>query len=181
MHLIIAARIKNLFKLQDGEYIALEYLESIYKSCNLVHSVCVYAHSEARQPMAIIVPHEAQLRQLLIDKPLDNVVEKVSFEQLCKSDMVRKLVLNTCNMVGRNSGFNRKELLQAIVLSPIEWTPENGLTTAAQKLARKAILENFQTEIKVDRYCFSRSLADWMYRKSIRIERCVTCLCYKQL
>jgi long-chain acyl-CoA synthetase len=140
--------------LQDGEYIAIEYLESIYKSCNFVHSICVYAHAGARQPIAIIVPHEAQLRQFLKTQPLDNVDEKVSFEQLCHNDSVTKLILDTCNTIGRNNGLSWRDLLEAIVLSPIEWTPENGLTTATQKLGRKAILATFESEIKVGRCCF---------------------------
>ncbi|PPQ69699.1 hypothetical protein CVT24_001199 [Panaeolus cyanescens] len=55
-------RLKNLIKLATGEYIALERLESIYKACNLVGNICVHATQEAKQPMAIIIPHEAHLR-----------------------------------------------------------------------------------------------------------------------
>lgn len=52
-------RKKNLVKLSGGEYIALERLESTYKSCNIVANICVHADSNAKQPMAIVFPHGA--------------------------------------------------------------------------------------------------------------------------
>lgn len=48
-----------------SQYIALERLEAIYKACNLVNNMCVYANSDMKQPVAIIIPHEAHLRARL--------------------------------------------------------------------------------------------------------------------
>ncbi|KAH9957629.1 hypothetical protein BGW80DRAFT_1132302, partial [Lactifluus volemus] len=55
----------NLIKLQGGEYIALERLESTYKSCNLVSDLRVHAIPDATQLVTIIVPHERHLRVAL--------------------------------------------------------------------------------------------------------------------
>lgn len=43
------------------------------------------------------------------------------------------------------------EILQAVILTPEEWTPENGLVTAAQKIQRNKIAKEFAKEIEV---CF---------------------------
>jgi long-chain acyl-CoA synthetase len=51
----IIDRIKNLIKLSGGEYVALEKLESIYKSSPSVGNLCVHATSEATKPMAVRV------------------------------------------------------------------------------------------------------------------------------
>jgi long-chain acyl-CoA synthetase len=40
------------------------------------------------------------------------------------------------------------ELLEAVVLTAEEWTPENGLVTAAQKIQRSKIAKAFDQEIK---------------------------------
>jgi len=40
------------------------------------------------------------------------------------------------------------ELLEAVVLTPDEWTPESGLVTAAQKIQRSKIAKVFEVEIK---------------------------------
>ncbi|KAL5520350.1 hypothetical protein ACEPAG_9574 [Sanghuangporus baumii] len=164
-------RIKNLVKLHNGEYIALERLESIYKSCNFVSNICVHATQEATHPIAIIIPHEAHLRQELsrsssvsssasstasgssgnssrttngkisdkADKPLHD---------LCEDEDVKRMVLKACNDAGKKNGFKPMELLQAVVLTPDEWTPESGLVTAAQKVQRRKVAEVFAKEIK---------------------------------
>ncbi|KAJ2931925.1 hypothetical protein H1R20_g5168, partial [Candolleomyces eurysporus] len=137
-------RLKNLIKLANGEYIALERLESIYKSCNLVANICVHAVPEAQQPMAIIIPHEVHLRNLLASKGLDSTSE---LGVLCHNSNVQELVLKEANAIGKKNGFKQPELLQAVVLTPDEWTPESGLVTAAQKIQRAKISKAFKDEI----------------------------------
>ncbi|KAF5378701.1 hypothetical protein D9757_010780 [Collybiopsis confluens] len=116
---------------QGGAYIALERLESTYKSCNYVANICVYASQDAKQPIAVVIPHEVNLRHGL---------EKDS------------VVLKECNAIGKKNGFKPMEILQgrggAVILTPEEWTPENGLVTAAQKIQRAKIKEVFADEIK---------------------------------
>ena len=142
-------RIKNLVKLSSGEYIALERLEAIYKSCNLVANLCVYGHPDAKQPMAVIIPHEIHLRHALKQGAVDGVDPEASLYTLCEHPGVRKFVMENCNALGKKNGFKSLEILEAVVLTPDEWTPESGLVTAAQKLQRKKILEAFKNEIKV--------------------------------
>lgn len=68
---------------------------------------------------------------------------------LCQNDKVKELVLKECNAIGKKNGFKPMETLEAVILTPEEWTPENGLVTAAQKIQRKIIAEKFAAEIKV--------------------------------
>jgi len=138
--------IKNLVKLANGEYIALERLESIYKSCNLVANICVHASTSANQPMAIIIPHEAHLRNYLAAKGLDATAE---LGVLTADKQVAEFVLKEVNAVGKKNGFKGAELLEAVVLTPDEWTPESGLVTAAQKIQRVKIAKAFESQIKV--------------------------------
>ncbi|KAI0263286.1 long-chain-fatty-acid-CoA-ligase [Gloeopeniophorella convolvens] len=141
--LSVIDRIKNLVKLQGGEYIALERLESTYKSCNLVSNICVHATPDATQPLAIIVPHEGHLRGALSGDEAT-----ASLHDLCANPKVVALVLRECNAAGKKAGFKGIEMLQAVVLTPDEWTPESGLVTAAQKIQRKKIAQAFDKEIK---------------------------------
>lgn len=138
--------LKNLIKLASGEYIALERLEAVFKACNLVGNICVHATQDAQQPMAIIIPHDAHLRQVLASKNLD---AKRSLAELCADPAVQALVLKECNAVGKKNGFKPMEMLQAVVLSADEWTPESGLVTAAQKIQRAKIAKEFRDQINV--------------------------------
>ncbi|KAI0252289.1 long-chain-fatty-acid-CoA-ligase [Lactifluus subvellereus] len=147
--LTVIDRIKNLIKLQGGEYIALERLESTYKSCNLASNLCVHATPDATQPIAIVVPHEGHLRAALPEEDAHTPLA-----DLCARPKVKALVLKECNAAGKKSGFKGMEMLQAVVLTTDEWTPESGLVTAAQKIQRKKIAQKYDAEIKVRLSCW---------------------------
>ncbi|KAJ7703899.1 long-chain-fatty-acid-CoA-ligase [Mycena rosella] len=147
--LTLIDRIKNLVKLAGGEYIALEQLESTYKSCNFVANICVHATPEAKAPIAIIIPHEGNLRAALRSGGADGKVDStMGLPELCTQPAVAALVLKECNAVGKKSGFKAMETLSAVILTPDEWTPESGLVTAAQKIQRTVIAKKFDKEIK---------------------------------
>ncbi|KAF8331842.1 long-chain-fatty-acid-CoA-ligase [Cantharellus anzutake] len=148
--LTIIDRIKNLVKLQGGEYIALERLESIYKSCQYVANICVHAVPDARQPMALVFPHEANLRHALITSPPPGFAGDAQHSDLstiCADKSVQSMVLKECNAVGKSANFKTIELLEAVVLTSDEWTPESGLVTPAQKLQRRALHHKYKDEI----------------------------------
>lgn len=68
---------------------------------------------------------------------------------LCHDKKVKELVLKECNAIGKKNGFKPLEILQAVILTPDEWTPESGLVTAAQKIQRHKISKAFEKEITV--------------------------------
>lgn len=126
----------------------------MYKSCNLVGNICVHASVDATQPMAIIIPHEGHLRHELQQQAGNengsfNSLAHKSLPDLCRDATVMALVLKQCNAIGKKNGFKPAEILQAVVLTPDEWTPESGLVTAAQKIQRLKIAKAFEAEIKV--------------------------------
>jgi len=146
--LSIIDRLKNLVKLQSGEYIAIERLEAIYKSCDLAANVCIYATPNMSQPIGIIYPHEANLRNALSHIPSASSLIDEDFDKICSSSDTRSLVLKECNALAKKNGFARMETLSDVILSSEEWTPKNGLVTAAQKLNRAKIAEKFKDKIQ---------------------------------
>ncbi|EPY52941.1 long-chain-fatty-acid-CoA ligase Lcf1 [Schizosaccharomyces cryophilus OY26] len=141
----IIDRKKNLVKTQNGEYIALEKLESRYRSSSLVANICVYADQSKVKPIAVIVPNETTVHKLAVEKA--GVDENTSWEDICKNKKVRHLVLEDLLKIGRSQHFANIELVQNVVLVPIEFTPENGFVTAAQKLQRRKIIESFSKDV----------------------------------
>ncbi|GAA6006589.1 hypothetical protein JCM11491_003108 [Sporobolomyces phaffii] len=146
--LSIIDRKKNLVKLAHGEYLAIESLESKYKSSQLVANICVHADSNANKPMAIIVPNEQAVRKLAGEQSLVDSADSAEWKEVCQNEKVQKAVLDEVNSVGKKAGLKPIETLQCVVLAPEEWTPQNGFLTAAQKLQRKVILKEFEDEIK---------------------------------
>ncbi|KAF1344183.1 hypothetical protein BDV97DRAFT_304664 [Delphinella strobiligena] len=140
----IIDRKKNLVKTLNGEYIALEKLESIYRSVPLVGNICVYAAQDKNKPIAIIVPAEPALKQLASE----NGVEGSGLEDLCHNKKLNDIVLKNLQAAGKKGGLNGIEIIDGVVLADEEWTPQNGLVTSAQKLNRKGILEKYQKQVK---------------------------------
>lgn len=119
--------------------------------------MCVHATQDAKQPIAIVIPHEAHLRHTLqgSGNGTKAVDASASLADLCKDQRVADLILKECNAIGKKSGFKPQELLQAVILTPNEWTPESGLVTAAQKIQRAKIAKTFRSEIEVCRHLVS--------------------------
>ncbi|WFD28405.1 long-chain-fatty-acid--CoA ligase [Malassezia nana] len=138
----IIDRKKNLVKLAGGEYIALERLESNYKSSSLVSNLCVYASSDARQPMAIVFPREENLRSELTRMGKADIANR-ELEDMCHEKVVCDLICRDLNRIGRESGYATMELLQCVIA-----IPEELPLTAAQKVQRKDVEKKYGDEIK---------------------------------
>jgi long-chain acyl-CoA synthetase len=156
----IIDRKKNLVKTLNGEYIALEKLESIYRSATVVANICVYADPNKAKPVAIIVPAEPALKKVAGDLG----VSGDHLEELVHNEKVNDAVLKQLQDVGRKGGLAGIEIIEGVILADEEWTPQNvsrnppymtrlllmifqGLTTSAQKLNRKVILEKYKKEV----------------------------------
>ncbi|KAF8148883.1 hypothetical protein B0H34DRAFT_735701 [Crassisporium funariophilum] len=141
--LSLVDRLKNLVKLPGGEYIALERLEAVYKSSNLISNLCVYVPENATQPIGIIQPHEQNLRHALRSSPSstsdsgkDGDHSQSPYPELCASPGARQAVLESCNTLAKKNGFGRMEQLGGVVLVDEEWTTGNGMISAAGKVVR---------------------------------------------
>lgn len=127
--LSIIDRLKNLIKLAGGEYIAMEYLESIYKSCPLVANGAIIANEEHNSPMMVVVAHPQNMPAFVKKNGLSS---KTDMDDWCRDDKVVAAVLKELNSVGKAQGLKGMEMLEAVVLTTDEWTPETGYLTAAQ-------------------------------------------------
>ena len=142
-------RKKNLVKTLNGEYIALEKLESIYRSNKYVLNICCYADENKVKPIGIVLPNEAQVKELIVKLGLNegksaNDIEVSHFTNNSKLlKELNKSILET----GKSGGLNGIELILGIVLVDDEWTPENGFVTSAQKLQRKKILASVKEKV----------------------------------
>lgn len=142
-HLRIIDRKKNLVKTQNGEYIALEKLESIYRSVTVVQNICVYADQTKTKPIAIIVPVEGVLKKLAAEIKIEG-----EYTDIVHNPKLRSAVLKQMHETGKKAGLAGIELVEGVVLSAEEWLPENNMVTSAQKLNRRGILEKYKAEIE---------------------------------
>jgi long-chain acyl-CoA synthetase len=120
-HLKIIDRKKNLVKTLNGEYIALEKLESVYRSATVVGNICVYAAGDQAKPVAIIVPVEPALMKLA----KSHGIEGKGFEELVHDKKLNGIVLKELQAAGKAGGLAGIEIVEGCVLAGEEWNAEN--------------------------------------------------------
>ncbi|RKO93451.1 hypothetical protein BDK51DRAFT_51537 [Blyttiomyces helicus] len=143
----IIDRKKNLVKLANGEYIALEKLEAVYKMAQWVTNLALYADSEQNFAVALVVPNEKELRSLADAKGATKPGDNIEFKDLVAKKEVVAAALAELRSIARATGLKPAEIVGGLYITDDEWTPENGFLTAAQKLKRKDINTAYKDNI----------------------------------
>ncbi|KAJ6671315.1 LONG CHAIN ACYL-COA SYNTHETASE 2 [Salix viminalis] len=135
----IIDRKKNIFKLSQGEYVAVENLENVYLRCPLITSIWVYGNSFESFLVAVVVPD----RQALEDWAA-NHNETDDFKSLCKNLKARKYILDELNRVGKANNLRGFEMLKAVHLEPHPFDMDRDLITPTFKLKRPQLLKCYK-------------------------------------
>ncbi|KAI1504683.1 hypothetical protein F5X99DRAFT_370686 [Biscogniauxia marginata] len=140
-HIKVIDRVKNLIKLQGGEYIALEKLEAIYRGSSYVNNLVVHGDSSQPRPIAIVSPH---------DKPLTDLAKSlgVDHHHMYNDKKVLEAVHKDLVAVAKKAGLSSLETITGVVLVEDEWTPASGLVTATQKVNRRALKAHYKSQIE---------------------------------
>ncbi|CAD6570100.1 MAG: long-chain fatty acid-CoA ligase [Tremellales sp. Tagirdzhanova-0007] len=142
--LTIIDRVKNLCKMQNGEYLALDRVESMYKACDVVMMLCICAPSNADRPIAVVYPHEGNLRLYL---KAANLPSNGTPEQWVSDPTIKGIILQQMIATAKKNGLARHETIKDIVMTTQEWSPDNGMLTPAMKMARPVIAKRYEKEI----------------------------------
>jgi long-chain acyl-CoA synthetase len=139
----IVDRKKDLVKLQFGEYISLGKVESVLKACPYVENICIYGDSFKSYCVALVTPDANKLKELA--KKYNK--EDLEFEAMCEDKDVTGGVLRDLVNYGKKLKLEKFEIPGAVTLIKDLWLPESGLVTAAFKLKRKPIQQEYQIHI----------------------------------
>ncbi|KAK6099727.1 long-chain fatty acid-CoA ligase [Batrachochytrium dendrobatidis] len=145
--LSIIDRKKNLVKLNNGEYVALEKLEALYKTSMFSLNLCIHADPLESFVVGIVVVSEKHIREHAVGLKLAGA-STADLTELCVTREVVTAVLDDFKRLAKSAGFKPAEIVQAITLTADEWTPSNGYLTAAQKIKRAEVLSKYSADIK---------------------------------
>lgn len=138
----IIDRKKNIFKLSQGEYIAVENIENKYSRCPFVTSIWVYGNSFESFLVAVVVPDQRSLEDWAVDNK-----QVVDFKVLCENLKARKHILDELNNTGREQNLRGFEMLKAVHLEPIPFDIDRDLITPTFKLKRPQLLKYYKDHI----------------------------------
>ncbi|KAK3381316.1 hypothetical protein B0H63DRAFT_495081 [Podospora didyma] len=139
-HVRVIDRVKNLVKLQGGEYIALEKLEAVYRGAPSVLNLMVHGDSSAPRPIAVVAANEKVLAEKAAELGVDE-------HNMHHDPKVRAAVLKELQAAAKRAGFGPMETVTGVILVDEEWTPVNGMVTATQKINRRAVRDKHSKEI----------------------------------
>ncbi|ORZ22655.1 hypothetical protein BCR42DRAFT_406711 [Absidia repens] len=137
--LIIIDRLKNIFKLSQGEYVAPEKIEGVYQKHELVSQAFIYGNSLQSSLVAVVVPDKDNFDRWAKDR--------ADGQDIYRSDAVKAELLKTLVEFGKQNDLKGFEQMRAIHLSSEEFSIENDLLTPTFKLKREAAYKTYSKEI----------------------------------
>jgi long-chain acyl-CoA synthetase len=146
-HFYVTDRLKDLFKLSNGKYVAPLQVESLLKQSPLVAQAVVVG-SGRKQVGALIVPDWETLKQTLEE---EGIAAKGSREELCENSYVIKRVQRDAVDITRE--LNDYERVKRVYLLPREFSIDKGEMTPTLKIKRGVIDEKYEEAI--DEICGS--------------------------
>ena len=138
----IIDRKKNIFKLSQGEYVAVEHVESVLKKNTLFDQIWVYGNSFENFLVAVVVPNEAQVLAFAEENKLAG-----GYAELCADDKVKKFVQDELTKTGRAGKLKGFEIAKAVHLTAVPFSVEDDLLTPTFKMKRPQFLKFFKAEV----------------------------------
>jgi long-chain acyl-CoA synthetase len=140
----IVDRKKNIFKLSQGEYIAVEKLEATFKKAAMVEQVWVYGNSFKSSLVAVVVPLPAALKSWAKETGL---ASSLSPAELCADPRCAQWCLDALTAVGKADKLKGFELVKAVHVEPEAFSVEADLLTPSFKYKRPQLQKRYQKEI----------------------------------
>ena len=140
-HFYVTDRLKDLFKLSNGKYVAPLQVESLLKQSSLV-SQAIVVGSGRKQVGALIVPDWDTLKETLKD---EGIKAEGSREELCENSFVIKRVQR--DAVDFTRELSDYERVKRVYLLPREFSIDKGEMTPTLKIKRGVIDEKYEEAI----------------------------------
>ena len=119
----IIDRMKDLVKLQGGEYVSLGKVESLLKLHKGVENVCIYADPSRMHTVAMVIPTNVWLEQT--QGKLGKA--DLSREEACLDPEIVEELTSALWKHGLNQRLEKFEIPKVLTLVAEPWTPESGM------------------------------------------------------
>ncbi|CAI0441664.1 unnamed protein product [Linum tenue] len=138
----IIDRKKNIFKLSQGEYVAVEHLENIYGGTPGIDSIWVYGNSFESYLVGVVNPNKLALEKWAEENGVSG-----DFNSLCENPKAKEHILQELSKIGKEKKLKGFEFLKAAHLDPEPFDMERDLLTPTYKKKRPQLLKYYQNVI----------------------------------
>ncbi|NUP05801.1 MAG: long-chain fatty acid--CoA ligase [Polyangiaceae bacterium] len=139
--LYITGRLKELYKLQNGKYVAPAPLEERVKLSPFIANCMVYGDNRLFN-IALIVPDFSTLKPWAQEQGIGEAAE----DRLIENPKVKEqMQAEVDKFAAEFKGF---EEIKKIALIPEDFTTENGMMTPSMKVKRRVVMEKYGPKIE---------------------------------
>ncbi|XP_061365178.1 long chain acyl-CoA synthetase 4-like [Gastrolobium bilobum] len=138
----IIDRKKNIFKLSQGEYVAVENLESIYDHVSAIESIWIYGNSFESFLVAVVTPKKESLEVWAEENGITG-----DFNSLCEDSKAKSYILGELTKIAKEKKLKGFEFIKAVHLEPVPFDLERDLMTPTFKKKRPQLLKYYQNTI----------------------------------
>ncbi|KAG9104856.1 hypothetical protein FRC06_008086 [Ceratobasidium sp. 370] len=139
----IIDRVKNIMKLSQGEYVALEKVENAYSTCPVVAQLYVHGDSLQDHLIAVVVPDPVQLEQIIAQAGLKGKPHAEVINHKSVVAAIKKLL----DKEGKKQGLNGFEMIKNVHVTLEPFTTDNNLLTPTFKVRRRDAYMRYKEEL----------------------------------
>lgn len=134
-----------MFKLAQGEYIAVEAVETAYLRSPMISQIWVWGDPLSNFLVAVVVPEFPAFKPLLQQK-LGTISNNNA--EICADPRARAAMLEVMDAQAQDAKLLGFQKVRAIILESEAWTVESELITPTMKNRRKALHTKYDKAIK---------------------------------
>ncbi|XP_027162899.1 long chain acyl-CoA synthetase 4-like [Coffea eugenioides] len=138
----IIDRKKNIFKLSQGEYVAVENLENNYSLASCIDAIWIYGNSYESFLVAVVNPNIES-----VERWAEENGQTGHFSALCESPSAKAYILEELSKIGKEKKLKGFEFVKAVHLDPTPFDMERDLLTPTYKKKRSQFLRYYQDVI----------------------------------
>lgn len=139
-------RVSDLFKLNQGEFIAPDKIENLLIKDKYVEQIFIYGDSHESYLVGIVVPKKEECVKYLTSKGIQCTKETI--EHFYDNELLLKEIVNDMEKIGRQSGLKGFEIVRKIYLTKEAFSIQNKQMTPTFKIKRNEIKNVYINIIK---------------------------------
>ena len=143
-------RIKSLFKLNQGEFLAPERIQIILSNSKYINQIFIHGESLYSFAVALVFPELKEcIKFLKENKKMGDIdYDKINLNDLSKNKIMEKEIIKDCDIIGRKQDLKGFELPKKIRIITEPFSLQNNLITPTLKLKGRNIQMKYKGLIK---------------------------------
>jgi long-chain acyl-CoA synthetase len=142
--LVIVDRLRSIFKLSQGEYVAGDLIASFFEVGNLIEHCYVHGDASRAFLVAIVVPTRAGVAEFLGKKTITDA----EYAAQIGNPELKKAVEKQIKEISDAKKLLGYQRVQALTLIQDTWTVENGVLSPTYKAKRKVLADRYKKQIE---------------------------------